>query len=597
VLLRREIGVATVALDGMNINLQVGKDGVGNWEDFGEAAEVDVDDTPSGGSNVAATGTVDVAGIAITNAVLTYADATTGERIELQDLNFTTGGIDSVDESVIVIDGIEIGGRVIGALDVPVPIQITLPAVSVDTGAQSADVGEIDVQVMSINFEAEVEPFSYASDPQPTAALSIAAFSPRTLMVELGIEAPETADPDVLDRLYVEATANVGANAISLSGLELVIDDTTFTGGLSVPRAADGVFEVDLAGDSIDIARYMAPASEEGTSEAGAAEAVEIPVDLIRAFNVRGNFSIATVNMGDLLFENVTLGVNSKDGQLRMHPIAADFFDGGYRGDVRIDATSDVASIAVNENINDVNLAAMAQAMFGVENISGMVNGTFKLGGRGADMNAIRRDLDGTMAIELKDGAWEGVDVWYQMRKARALIKGEAEPEAPATPRTQFSAMKATGVVTNGVMQNDDFFAELPFMQVNGSGTVNFVEANVDYSVSGRVLEKPEFMTDVSQEELDDFTSAVIPFRITGPLASPSIRPDVQAMLQERIEEEAKKLIIDKLLGGEEEPPAEGEEAPAEGEDATPEEPEEEKDVEDQLKDEARKRLKDLLGG
>jgi hypothetical protein len=134
-------------------------------------------------------------------------------------------------------------------------------------------------------------------------------------------------------------------------------------------------------------------------------------------------------------------------------------------------------------------------------------------------------------------------------------------------------------------------------MQVNGSGTVNFVEANVDYSVSGRVLEKPEFMTDVSQEELDDFTSAVIPFRITGPLASPSIRPDVQAMLQERIEEEAKKLIIDKLLGGEEEPPAEGEEAPAEGEDATPEEPEEEKDVEDQLKDEARKRLKDLLGG
>ena len=590
VLLRREIVVATAALDGMNINLQVRKDGAGNWEDFGETGEADVDEAESGDGG--STGTIDVAGIAVTNAALTYADAVTSSRVELQDLNFTTGSIASVNEAVIGIDGIEIGANVIGVVDVPVSIQIRLPAISVDTEAQSADIGEIDVQFMSVNLGADIEPFSYAGDPQPTATLNIAAFSPRTLMAELGIEAPETADPDVLDRLFVEANASVGADAISLSNLELVIDDTTFTGGLSVPRTPDGVYEVDLAGDSIDIARYMAPASEEGTGEAGTAEAVEIPVDMIRAFNVRGNFSIAKVNLGDLLFENVTLGVNSKDGQMRMHPIAADFFDGGYRGDIRINAAGDVPSIAVNENIKDVNLASMARAVLKVENITGTINGTFNLGGRGADMNAIRRDLDGNMSLELLDGAWEGVDVWHEMRKARALIKAEPAPEAPATPRTQFSSMKATGAVTNGVMQNDDFFAELPFMQVNGRGSVNFVEATVDYSVKGRVLEKPEFVTEVSQEELDDFTSAVIPFTITGPLADPSIRPDIEALLKEHVEEEAKQLIIDKLLGGDEEPPADGEEPAGEEQ-----QPEEEKDVEDQLKDEAKKRLKDLLGG
>ena len=144
--------------------------------------------------------------------------------------------------------------------------------------------------------------------------------------------------------------------------------------------------------------------------------------------------------------------------------------------------------------------------------------------------------------------------------------------------------MKASGEVTDGVMRNDDFFAELPFMQATGKGTVNFVEATVDYTVTGRFLEKPEFMTDVSQEELDDFAKAVIPLRITGPLADPDIKPDVEEMLKDRAEEEAKKLIMDKLLE-DEEPPAEGEE------------PQEEKDIEDQLKDEAKKRLRDLLGG
>jgi len=627
-LLRREVVVGTAALDSLRVNLQVRQDGTGNWEDFGEAGEIDTDETT--GETEAATGSavIDVASISVIDAAISYADASTGDRFELTDLNLTTGHVAAgetvpldggfsfaldpagisgqididveiafdTDVATVSINDLEIGGRVEGVAEVPATIALAIPAIELQTAAQTADVGEISLQLMSINLNADVEPFSYAGDPQPQAALSIAAFSPATLMTELGMAAPETADPDALGKLRVDANASVSATAIALSDLTLVLDDTTFTGELSVPRDADGFFELDLAGDSIDIARYMAPPGEAAASEAGGSETVEIPTELIGPLNARGNLAIAQASLGDIVFENVTVGVNSADGVLRIHPIAADFFDGGYRGDIRINATGDVPSISVNESIKDVNLAAMARAVLKVENITGMVNGTFSLGGRGADMNAIRRDLDGNMSIELLDGAWEGIDVWHEMRKARAYIKGEAEPEAPATPRTQFSSMKATGVVTNGVMQSDDFFAELPFMQVTGRGTVNFVEASVDYSVTGRVLEKPEFVTDVSQEELDDFTSAVIPFKISGPLAGPSIRPDLEAMLKERVEEEAKKLLLDKLLGGGEEPPAddavEGEE-PAEQK----EEPEEEKDVEEQLKDEARKRLKDLLGG
>jgi AsmA protein len=425
------------------------------------------------------------------------------------------------DAATVSINDLKVSGQVEGVAEVPATIALAIPVIELQTAAQTADLGEVNLQLMSVNLEADVEPFSYAGDPQPQAALSIAAFSPATLMTELGIAAPETADPDALGKLRLDANASVSAAAVALSDLTLVLDDTTFTGKLSVPRDAKGFYELDLAGDSIDIARYMAPPSESAASEAAGTETVEIPVELIRPLNARGKLAIAQASLGDILFENVTVGVNSADGVLRIHPIAADFFDGGYRGDIRINAAGDVPSISVNESINDVNLAAMARAVFKVENISGMVNGTFSLGGRGTDMNAIRRDLDGNMSIELLDGAFEGVDVWYEMRKARAYIKGEAGPEAPLTPRTQFSSMKATGVVTNGVMQNDDFFAELPFMQVNGRGAVNFVEASVDYSVTGRVLEKPEFMTDISQEELDDFTSAVIPFKISGPLADP----------------------------------------------------------------------------
>jgi AsmA protein len=623
-LLRREIVVGTAALDSLRVNLQVNEQGKTNWEDFGEAGAAEAE--PAAAEEPGSTSaTIDVAAIEVIDAALTYADASTGDRFVLSELNLVSGRV-AVGETVpldggfafslepagisgridvdlavnfdtdaarISIADLVVDGEVDGVAAVPATIRFEAPAIEVQTEAQTADVGAIDLQLMSVNLRADVEPFSYAGDPQPNATIDIAAFSPRTLMAELGIEAPETADPDAIGNLRVEANAGVSARAISLSDLVLVLDDTTFRGRISVPREPNGFFELDLAGDSIDIARYMAPASEGGGTSGEASETAEIPVDLIRAFNARGNLSIARANLGNILFENVTVSLNSDDGVLRIHPIAADFFDGGYRGDIRIDASGDVPSIAVNESINDVNLAPMARAMFEVENITGILNGTFQLGGRGPDMNAIRRDLDGRMSIELSDGAWEGTDVWYEMRRARSYFKGIEQPQPPATPRTQFSTMKASGVVTDGVMQNDDFFAELPFMQMTGKGSVNFVEATVDYSVTGRVLEKPEFMTDVSPEELEDFTSAVIPFRISGSLASPTIRPDVEAMLKDRAEEEAKKLIMDKLFGEDEQPPADGE-PPPEGEEVPPEE---EKDLEEQLKDEARKRLKDLLGG
>ena len=614
-LLRREVVVGTAALDSLRVNLQVRKDGTGNWEDLGEAGEAEPEapeEEPAGPS-----ATVDIASIAITDAALTYSDATSGDRFELSELNLKSGRIAAgepialdgglsfkaepaglsgrVDVGLVVafdaqaaavsIADLEVDGRVEGVADVPATIHLEAPAIAVRTEAQTADVGEIRLRLMSVDLKADVEPFSYAGDPQPSATISIAAFSPRTLMQELAIEAPPTADPDVLGKLIVDAKAKVGANAITLSDLKLVIDDTTFTGRLSVPKSADGTFELDLAGDRIDIARYMAPASEEAAAADTATETVEIPVELIRALNARGNLSIASASLGKILFEKVTLGVNSANGKLRIHPIAADFFDGGYRGDVSIDASGKVPSIAVDEKIAGVSLRPMMKAMYDVDDVTGTINGTFRLGGKGADMDAIRRDLDGTLSIELIDGAWEGTDVWYELRKARALVRGEAAPQAPANPRTQFSSMKASGKVTDGVMQNDDLFAELPFMQLTGKGSVNFVEATVDYTATGRFLEKPEFKTDVTQKELDDFTKAVIPFRITGPLAGPDIEPDLEKMLKDRAEKEAKKGLRDKLLGEEKEPPPEGEE------------PQEEKDLEDQLKDEAKKRLRDLLGG
>jgi AsmA protein len=190
------------------------------------------------------------------------------------------------------------------------------------------------------------------------------------------------------------------------------------------------------------------------------------------------------------------------------------------------------------------------------------------------------------MSMELIDGTWEGTDVWYELRRARALYKQEEAPEPELPARTRFSTVKASGPVTNGVFRNDDLIAELPFMRLTGKGDVDFAAAQVDYRLTARILERPEFVEGATEEELEEFTEAVIPLKITGSLAEPSITPDIEEMLKEEVKEELKEKLFDKLLGGDEE--AEGESS----ETGSDDEPKKKKSDRDKLKD----ALRDLIG-
>ena len=378
--------------------------------------------------------------------------------------------------------------------------------------------------------------------------------------------------------------------------MTLELDDTKLTGQLSLPLSERGAYQFDLAADSINLDRYMAPADTAGGDvSAAAGDEIEIPVDLIRSLNANGSLKIDRAYLSGMTFENVVVGINSANGQLRMHPISAELFGGTYNGDVRINAASEPPSIAVNEKISGVQLAPLALSMFEQDNISGTIDGSFKLSGSGRNLAAIRRDLGGTMAFSLADGAWEGTDVWHQLRSAYALFKQQPPPEPRLPARTEFTAVRASGTVTDGVFSSDDLLAELPFLRLTGNGSVNLAEGKVDYSMQARVLAQPEFIDAANKTELADFSEAVIPLRITGPLASPSIRPDIEAMLRaelrravEKQGEAFKKRLIDQLIGGGEQPASD--QTADEGADQA--QPEEERDPKDQLED----ALKKLLG-
>ena len=623
-LMRQELSIGRVSLDGFEANLSVARDGTTNWADLASAGDTTADATTA--EQGKASQSLDIADIRLSNANIHYADAQSGSSYSITDLTVSTGRIAagesfdldahfnfaatpgalagdlSIRGSVMLaeslqqlsVTGLKISGELIGIVSQPTTLNLESRVIHVDMAAQSLTLGEIDLTILGLAMTADVEPFSYAGDLRITAALRVADFSLKELLQTLDIAPPVTADPNALTRLSLSGSARVTPDALSLQDMTLVLDDTTMTGALVVPMVESGSLTFDLRADSINLDNYMAPPVEAAAADAAIdVGEIEIPVDLIRALNARGSIHLDEAFLGPMTFTNLQLGINSEHGRLRLHPITAEFFDGSYNGDVSIDASGAVPSLSVNERISGVNLQAMAKTVFAAGNISGTIEGNFALRGRGVTIADIRRDLNGTMAFELADGALEGIDVWHQLRSARALYKREEAPEATLPLRTEFSAIKATGTVTDGIFANDDLLIELPFLRITGNGTINLDSTEIKYSVQARVFEKPEFVGDASEDEMADFSEALIPIRIRGTLASPSFSPDVEAMFREEVEkaikektEKLKRSLLKGLFGGDE--PAESEDAAEEDPDA---EPKEEKKIEDQLKD----RLKDLF--
>lgn len=611
-LLSREIRMGTVSVQSLAVNLAVDASGTGNWEDLAAAGEAPADEPSAarGGSGIRG---FEVGGLDIADASLVYRDAASGAVYRLDNLRLKSGsaslgkpldldaGFDfSVEpqglsgtlstalvltfaDDLLTVRDLELEGRVDGAVPNPAEFSLATASIDVDLGAEKTEQSPITLRVGSLTAVADIPPFNYGTGFTPQTKLRVEPFSPKSLMQELGLEPIETADPEALEKVSFQAFGffNETEAQYQLNDLEIVIDDTTLSGLAGIPLNEGGSYRIGLAGDRIDLTRYMAPPTGEEAAADEEAATVELPVELIRAFNVNANFRLQSLRFGALDFDNLELKAVSKDGDARLHPISADFFGGGYRGDIRIDARTDDVMLSVNERVENINVGALVEALYGVRNVTGQFDGAFQLAGRGADIDAIRRDLDGTLAITLADGAYLGTDLWYQLRRARALLKQEAPPAAPTEPKTEFSSVTATGVVTDGIMRNDDFVAELPFMQLAGKGSVNLVEASVDYDMTARILERPELAGAASEQELAELTEASIPLKITGPLASPSIRPDIGGMLKDRLRDEAEQALRDRLLGDEE--TAEGEAPPESLEDALKQKAEEE--LGDKLKD------------
>ncbi len=622
-LLKKKIEVGRVTLDDFALNLSVKANGRNNWQDLLEAEDAAAGSEESGAVGFDSQG---IAGLTIRNALIDYQDESSDEHYTLSEFSLESGPLDGnrpvlVEMSMRLDDVLagqsaQVEMRAIIDADLPenrldftdlvlnaeivapdLPggsqrVNLKAPAIHSDLDAQTLSANSFELSIMGLQLRGVLAVTGIIDDPAYSGQIWIDDFSPRQLFTQLRMEIPETADPDVLKRATAELKFKGNNQSLSLSELDMRMDQSQLSGELSVQNFDRPAIDFELSLDQIEVDRYLEPVSETAPEALSLGETnIELPVDMLEGLDIQGQFTIGSVLSVGMTFTDMVAGVSVKNERLRLYPVSALFYGGTYSGDIRLDGSADLPVLSINEKIDGIQFEKMAADLFDGAPLSGTAEGHARLSGEGRTSGQVSRRLTGDIGLALKDGAWEGTNIWYEIRKALATFKRQAPPAPPAENRTVFSRMQATATVSKGVMTTNDLVAELPFLTLSGGGTIDLASSEIDLKLVAVVRSDPELLADGLTENI---AGKRIPLKITGTLDDPGIQPDFAVLLKEK----AKKKLLEKLgLGGllEAEPNPMEDAADPDNPDQQPKDPEEQlkDDVEKKIKD----KLKDLFGG
>ena len=410
------------------------------------------------------------------------------------------------------------------------------------------------------------------------------SFSPRKILADLDQPEIVTADPAVLQTAAFSSQWSIKNSLLRLDGIDVRLDDTSIEGMVQLKYPDQSGIRFDVSLDEINLDRYLPPTTDESNVAANDdAGAAELPIDALKELDLQGKARIGRLTVSDAVLQNLEVTISAANGLLKIAPIHADLYAGKYNGNLTLNVAGERPRMMFKHSVDAVQAGGLLADLTETENVKGLLSASVEGAGFARTSDELLRTLDGDISLNLAEGVYDGVDIWHEIRKARALLKGEPPPAASADPKTPITAMDLKGRIDKGTLNTDQLLLEIPFIRLDGTGAMNLVEQNMDYKFDARVFGNPEFGDGEDYSDLEKF---VIPLTVKGDIAGPKVGVDLADLAKNAAVQKAQDTLLKKLGLDDSEP--QDENATKDGETADKSEP-------DSTKDLLKKGLRDLF--
>ena len=333
------------------------------------------------------------------------------------------------------------------------------------------------------------------------------------------------------------ATLQYDAKSAHLTGLDARIDDSTVRGNAAVTNLTTGALGFDLSIDRMDLDRYLGTTPKSARTPAQAAPTAQgqqptpLPTAALKTLQVNGKVAIGSATVYGMKLSQVEVGLAADGGVLHIKPAAAQLYGGTSTGDITLDAHGAVPVLDLNENLAGIEVQPLLTDFAKLNRVSGRGNITINVTAHGNTTPALMSSLDGHAAMNITNGAIQGINLWSAINSAVALVQRQSLPANSGGNSTPFDAFKASADLANGVATTKDLDIASGNLHVTGQGTANLVTEAVNYRVNAAVLKGAGAGSALAN----------IPLLITGTMTSPSVRPDTQSLVKSVAQQQLQK--------------------------------------------------------
>ncbi len=501
-LLLGRVEIKRLALIGPDILLETDEQGRGNW-DFSRDDEPATYARPATAEQ-AALDLPNLDAVTIENGLLTFRNGRTGKTTKIEVVRFD--GRSASRRAPLEID-------LVAAYDgVPFHVAGQLGAF-VTLGSPGAF--PVDLTADLADFQLAVKGTVNRPLAPTSSQLSIEATGNSFKGLSALFKAPLPAGPVAFfGQVSSEnGTFTVGDITAKLGGSDLM-------GTARLQRNKDRVAVVaTLTAHHFNLADFRAvePPAENGnkakakpqsTADDGRLFSAEpLPLNFLAAFDGKLDAKIDRLVLGRATLDQATLSATLQDGQLSVEPLTATLAEGALAGAVALDTKANTTKLSLQVSKLDVN--TFAQAFDAEDVLSGKVDVTTNLAGRGESIRALMASLEGKASVVMGKGQ---VKSSYVELLGADLLRFAASA-GTTSDTTAVNCMVGRFDIAKGLATGRDILFDTSHMTVKGEGTVNLAAERLGLKFTPR----PK---DVSLLNL------ATPWRVEGTLDNPQVAPD-----------------------------------------------------------------------
>ncbi len=424
----------------------------------------------------------------------------------------------------IAVDGVALNAQLDAAFG-KVVAAMSLPSVKGD-----AEMFKLSDLTINVDVTQPEQAFKLKLSTPIAANLKTQQFNLSDLVIAVSATGDKLLGKGISSELKGSVQADLGRQSIQ-ANLAGGLLQSQIKAKFGVTNFAKPAIRYDLEIDQFDADLYI-PKSVEKKVEKTAEPEQPFDLSVLKPLNIEGSLRVGALKAANVKVKQLRVDVKVKEGIVKVAPFSANLYNGSITSDISVDASKVKPVFAVNAKLNGIEIGPLLQDALSMDFVNGKGTVAINISTQGDRVSLLKKALNGTLSVNLADGAVKGINL---AKSARDLGKGGDKTQgALKSEQTDFSELKATFKISNGVAHNEDLSMKSPFMRVGGKGDINIGNDSLDYLVKATLAGTAE-----GQGGKDNVGGLTIPVRLSGPFTDIKFKLDFGAAISDQAKQKA----------------------------------------------------------